>query len=55
MTTAVKFMGKKEAKREAADLVDAVDELQQNVNDGGGPRSQSSSQSYRTAPSAPRL
>lgn len=60
MSTAVKFMGKKEAKQEASELLDTLDHVQKKVDDGPGgsrtrsPRSQSSSQTYRTAASLPR-
>jgi len=52
MTTAVKLMGRKEAKLAAADLVDGVEKVQKKLDDGPvAPRSQSS---YKTAASAPR-
>lgn len=52
MTTAVKLMGKKEAKNEAAELVNVVDKVQKKFDDGAlAPRSQSS---YKTAPSTLR-
>lgn len=52
MTTAVKLMGKKEAKKEASELVNAVDKVQKKFDDNAAaPRSQSS---YKTAPSTHR-
>ncbi len=52
MTTAVKLMGKKEAKKEAVELLNAVDKVHKKFDDGAvAPRSQSS---YKTAPSTHR-
>ena len=53
MTTAVKLMGKKDAKADAAVMVDVVDKVTKKLDDGtpSAPRSQSS---YKTAPSGLR-
>ncbi|KAL0045699.1 hypothetical protein WJX82_002122 [Trebouxia sp. C0006] len=52
MTTAVKLMGKKEAKKEAEELLNVVDKVQKKFDDGAvAPRSQSS---FKTAPSTHR-
>lgn len=53
MTTAVKLMGRKEVKEDAADLVDQVDNVQKKVDDGSV-KGKSSHASFKTAASAPR-
>ena len=49
MTTAVKLMGRKGAKEEAADLVDQVDKIQKKFDDGPA-----RSQAFRSAASGSR-
>ena len=51
MTTAVKLMGRKEAKKDAADLVDQVDRVQKKFDDGAAKGSQAS---FKTAASGSR-
>lgn len=51
MTTAVKLMGRKEAKEEAADLVDQVDRVQKKFDDGAAKGSHAS---FKTAASGSR-
>ena len=51
MTTAVKLMGRKEAKEEAADLVDQMDKVQKKFDDGPAGGSQAS---FKTAASGSR-
>ena len=52
MTTAVKLMGRKEAKEDAAEIVDQVDRVQKKFDDGA--KAKGSQASFKTAASGSR-